>query len=240
MNVSAYQASAALTAQSQWLEVISNNLASASVPGFKKQEVSFESVQDQMGGADSLIPRATVATNFQPGPLRPTGDPHDFAIDGPGFFEVQLPNGTAGFTRDGEFTVNAQGQLVTKAGYPVLDSGAPIQMDPANTRPISVSATGEISQGNQAVGRLGLVEFSNTAQLQPAGAGLFVPSSGAQPTPASRSTIRQGFIEASNVTSASEMVRMISAMRQFEANQRVVQSQDERLGKAIATLGNMS
>lgn len=239
MNVSAYQASAALTAQSQWMEVISQNLASSGMPGFKAQELSFAAVQDERAGVEGLIPQTKLATNFQPGPFRPTGHPTDFAIEGAGFFEVQLPNGTTAFTRNGEFTVNAQGQLTTKAGYPVLDGGTPIQMDPTNPRPITVASTGEISQGTQPVGRLSVVEFADLKQLQPTGWGCFVPAGGAQPMPATNSTVRQGFVEASNVSSTTEMVRLISAMRQFEANQRVVQSQDDRLGKAITTLGNL-
>jgi flagellar hook-basal body protein len=151
MNVSLFQAAAALNANSRWQEVIAENLASSSIPGFKKQDISFSSVQSGLfhpgEGAGVVMPRASVATNFQIGALKFSGGPTDVAIEGPGFFEVQLPNGATGFTRDGEFHINAQGQLVTKQGFAVLGENGPIQFDPGNSSPIVISATGEISQG---------------------------------------------------------------------------------------------
>src|SRR6266536_6031406 len=130
MNVSLYQAAAAMNANSRWQEVIAENLAGSSIPGSRKQDVSFSAVSAGMApglaglhGGGFVMPMSTATVNFQQGTLRPTTLPTDLAIEGPGFFEVQLPNGSHGFTRDGELQLNAQGQLVTKQGYLVLGDG---------------------------------------------------------------------------------------------------------------------
>src|SRR5690242_5055152 len=127
MNVSLYQAAAAMNANSRWQEVLADNLAGSSIPGSRKQDVSFSAVSAGMAqglpglqGANYVMPASNTAVNFQQGTMRPTSLPTDLAIDGPGFFEVQLPNGAHAFTRDGELQLSAQGQLVTKQGYPVL------------------------------------------------------------------------------------------------------------------------
>src|SRR5947208_5193434 len=136
MNVSLFQAAAALKANSQWQEVIAENLSASSIPGFKKKELFTDAIAAGgpavPGSAASsfVMPHTGVTTNFQPGQLKFTGAKTDCAIEGPGFFEVQLPNATRGYTRDGEFQINAQGQLVTKSGYPVLSSTGPVQLDP--------------------------------------------------------------------------------------------------------------
>ena len=121
MNVSLYQAAAAMNANARWQEVISENLASASIPGFKKQDMSFDAVQSGImsqavpdGRVQYSMPRASTATNFSQGQLRETGVQTDVAIDGKGFFEIQMPSGASAYTRYGEFHVNSSGQLVTK------------------------------------------------------------------------------------------------------------------------------
>ncbi len=130
MNVSLYQAASALNAMDRWQETIAENLASSSVPGFKKQDFSFAAVQAGLHGAPAasaagasravLLNAGQASTNFQPGEVRVTNVKTDLAIDGKGFFEVQLPNGATAYTRDGEFHIDAQGELVTKEGHRVL------------------------------------------------------------------------------------------------------------------------
>src|ERR1700712_780934 len=111
MNVSLYQAAAGMNATARWQDMISENLAASSMPGGRSREVYISSAQ---AGSRFSIPAASIGINFEPGELKPTGNPLDFALEGKGFFEVQLPNGEHAFTRDGEFHMNAQGQLVTK------------------------------------------------------------------------------------------------------------------------------
>jgi flagellar basal-body rod protein FlgF len=245
MNVSLYQAAAAMNANSRWQEVIAENLANSSIPGSRKQDVSFSAVSAGMAqglarqnGAGFVVPTSTASVNFQQGLLRPTGLPTDMAIEGPGFFEVQLPNGTHAFTRNGELQVSPQGQLVTKQGYLVLGDGGPLQLDPSNPLPISVSETGELSQGGSLKGRIRLVEFSKPAQLTPIGAGCFLANArGLLPIAAQSSQVRQSSLECANTSPTTEMASLITAMRMFEANQKVMQMQDERMGRVITDLG---
>jgi flagellar basal-body rod protein FlgG len=150
---------------------------------------------------------------------------------------VQLATGTTGYTRDGEFHVDAQGQLVTKAGLPILSGGGTIQLDPKDPNPISIAPNGDISQGAARKGRLTVVEANQPQLLTPLGGGLYgALDPKLQVTAATRATLRQGFLEAANTSSVTEMANMITAMRHFEANHKLVQLQDERMGKAISEL----
>jgi flagellar basal body rod protein FlgG len=249
VNVSLYQAASALNANSRWQEMISENLASSSIPGFKKQDLSFSAVQSGlMPTATTGFPqhftlsRADVATNFRPGEIQSTGSKTDVALEGPGFFAVQMPNGTTGYTRDGEFQINALGELVTKQGYTVLGDAGPIRLNLSDTSsPLSISPTGEVSQGSELRGKLRVVDFQQPQLLTPAGGGFFIAQNqNLVPTAISQPSIRQGYLEAANASSVSEMANLISAMRGFEANQRVIQLHDDRMGRAISDLGNPS
>ena len=246
MNVSLYQAAAAMTADARWQEAISGNLASASIPGFKKQDLSFDAVQAGMMSQATIdprmhyiLPRATSVTSFAQGELRATGVNTDVAIEGKGFFEVQLPNGATAYTRDGEFQMNSLGQLITKQGSLVLGESGPIQLDHNNPSPLSISATGEVSQGADVKGKLKVVDFTQPNLLTQISGGNFLANHpNLQPVEVSQPSLRQGFLEAANTSPVTEMASLISVMRAFEANQRIVQLQDERMGRAISELGN--
>lgn len=248
MNVSLYQAAAAMNANARWQEAIAENLAGSSIPGARKLDISFSGVPTAMApgvpginGSTYVMPSSSTSINFQQGMLRPTGLPTDLAIEGPGFFEVQLPNGAHAFSRDGELQLNAQGQLVTKQGYLVLGDAGPVQLDPTNSTPISVSSSGEVSQGGGLKGRIRLVEFAQPGQLKPIGGGCFLPTNAqVPPTAAQSSQLRQGFLESANSSPTTEMASLITAMRMFEANQKVMQMQDDRMGRVITDLGSPS
>jgi len=250
MNVSLYQAAAALNANARWQEVISENLSASSIPGFKKQDLSFSTIQsglmdagnaaDEVNAQKLQLPTATALTNFTPGQLAPTGNPTDLGIEGRGFFEVQLPNGGTAYTRDGEFQLSAQGQLVNKQGYPVLGESGPIQFDPSSSAPITVAASGEVSQGTDERGKLKLVDFQDPQLLTSIGGGCFLAQNANLTPSTATGTVRQACLEGGNTTSSGEMVNLINSMRMFEANQRVIQTQDERMGKVISELGNPS
>lgn len=245
MNVSLYQAAAGMNANARWQEVISENLAGSAIPGSRKQDISFSAVSAGMapgiaglGGSGFVIPSSTATVNFQQGTLRPTGLSTDLAIEGPGFFEVQLPNGTHGFSRDGELHFNAQGQLITKQGYLVLGDGGPLQLDATNSTPITIAPTGEISQGGVLKGRIRLVEFSQPNLLKQIGHGCFVATNPRSLALAAQgSQLRQGFLESANTSPTTEMASLITSMRMFEANQKVMQMQDDRMGRVITDLG---
>jgi flagellar basal body rod protein FlgG len=238
MNVSLCQAAAAMNANARLQEIIAQNLAAGSVPGFKKQDVSFAAVEAAQA-QNTLMPEARVATNFQQGLLRPTGVPTDVAIEGDGFFEVQLPSGQTSYTRDGEFQFDAQGQLVTKQGYPVLSDSGPIQIDRNNPAQFSIAPDGTLSQGADTKGKLKITTFSDPHLLTYVGNGNYIATDpNLQPSTATDVTMRQGYLEASNASAVVEMAHLVTAMRQYEASQRVVQTQDDRMGRAISELGN--
>ena len=246
MNVSLYQAASALNANARWQEVISENMASASIPGFKKQELTFEAVRAGMlspnkaGGASSPVslPATRTHLNFSPGDVRRTDGNTDFAIEGKGFFEVQLPSGNSAYTRDGEFKLNAQGQLVTKQGYLVMGEGGAIQLDRSLSTGMTVAPDGTISQGAEIRGKLSVVAFNDPNLLTPTGGGFFLAKDPSVQTTESNSILRQGYLEGSNTSAVGEMANLITVMRAYEANQKVVQMEDERMGRAISELGN--
>lgn len=246
MNVSLYEAAAAMNASSRWQETIADNLSSASVPGFRKQDITFSAVEAGLDPSAAsinapryVIPSAQVSTNFKEGELNPTGNKMDFAIQGPAMFEVKLRNDTKAYTRDGQFKLNAQGQLVTKQGYVVMGDSGPLQLDAGNSEPISVSPGGDVSQGGAVIGRMRIAEFSDPQSLTSIGQGFFVSGSNIPlPNNVMASSIRQGFVEASNSSSMVEMSDLITAMRMFESNQKVLQMHDDRMGQVISQLGN--
>jgi flagellar basal-body rod protein FlgF len=245
MDVSLYQAAAAMNATARWQDLIAENLTAASIPGARKQEMSFSDVAAGMASGISgpfksnyYIPTANRVINFAPGELNRTGDSMDFALEGRGFFAIQLPNGQHVYTRNGQFQFNAKGQLVTSQGYLVLGQGGPIQTNPNSSGPLTVSASGDVSQGDQPLGKLQLVEFKNPQALTMVGAGCFEDNNGtAQMSPATSTQVRQGFIEAANSSPTTEMASLITAMRMFESNQKVLQMQGDRMSQVITDLG---
>lgn len=248
MDVSLYQAAAAMNATAQWQELIAENLTAAPIPGGRKREVVFSDVQAGMdsgatsgAGANNFIPIATTVTNFQPGELHVSSNPMDFALEGPGFFTVQLPNGQLAYTRGGEFQLNAKDQLVTDQGYPVLTDSGPVQFNPSSSQPITVSTSGEVSQGQERKGKLKIVEFDNPGLLTMIGAKDFESNNAeAQPVPATSTKVRQGFLEAANASPTTEMAGLVTAMRMFEANQKVMQMESDRMTRTINELGGTS
>jgi len=247
MDVSLYQAAAAMNATAKWQDLIAENLAAASIPGARKQEISFSNVEaglasNMTGSAVSSysIPSAGVAINFQQGELRSTGNPMDFAIEGPGFFTVQTPEGKKLYTRNGEFELSGKGQLVTKQGYAVLGTGGPMQFNPNSSGPITISASGDVSQGDQVKGKLDLEEFKDPQKLTPISTSTFEADPATPPTAATKTNVRQGFVEGANTSPTTEMSSMITAMRMFESNQKVLQMQSDRMSKAISELGGTS
>lgn len=246
MDVSLYQAAAAMNASTRWQEVISDNLAAGQIPGFKKQDLSFDAVAAgymprNAGTQRFAMPLAKATTNFQAGELETTGVPTDLAVDGAGFFQAQMPDGTLGYTRDGQFRISTTGQLITQQGLPVMGDSGPIQLDVNNPAPMKIANSGEVSQGNAVKGRLQVWEFDNPNALTVTGAGLFVNNDpSVQPAASTASKIRQGLLEGSNTSTMAEMGNLITAMRFFESNQKVVQMEDDRVGHLITEVGNPS
>jgi flagellar basal-body rod protein FlgG len=249
MDISVYQAAAGMNASSRWQDTIADNLAASQIPGFKKQDLSFSAVQSgyALRSANApagqtqrfQMPSAGASINFEQGELRGTQVSTDFAIQGSGFFQVQLANGSTGYTRDGEFHVDNKGQLITKQGLPVQGVAGPIKLDPHNTAQLTMGTGGELSQGAAPGGTLKLVEFNDPSVLTPTGGGVFILTNPTvQPKATSTSTLSQGFLENGNTSSIREMGNLITAMRFFEANQKVAQTEDQRVGNLITQVAN--
>ena len=183
----------------------------------------------------------TVATsrNFTQGSLQETKNSLDVAINGNGFFEVTMPDGTIGYTRDGSFQVDAQGRVVTSSGLPVAN-GITV---PQGATSISISADGVVSAieaGNtqpQQLGSLAMSSFINPAGLEPVGQNLFKESAASgqpqQGTPGTNGLgfIKQGFLESSNINVVEELVNMIQTQRAYEMNSKAIQTSDQMLAK---------
>ena len=248
MNISLFQAASALNANSRWQEVIAENMAASSVPGYKRQDVSFQAFEAGMVPPSSetasqrnvwTMPQGVTHTSFAPGEMRFTGVDTDIGISGSGFFEIQRPDGSLAYTRDGEFQMNGNGQLITKQGLIVMGEGGPIQLDRASVDPVTISAEGAVSQGNVVRGNLKVVEFNNPNLLTPVSGGMFIArDQNLQINTKSSSNFRQFYLEQANTSAVSEMANMITVMRASEANQRIIQMEDERMGRAISELGS--
>ena len=243
-----------MEAQQMKLDAISNNLANVSTNGYKRAGVVFEDLIYQnlrQAGANSseqttlptglqvglgVQPVATTRS-FTQGNLQQSSNPLDLAIRGNGFFQIQLPDGTSGYTRDGSFQVDAQGQLVTNAGYAV-QPGITI---PANAQSVTIAADGTVSvtlpgqAQAQQVGQLQLASFVNPAGLEPKGMNLFAetaasgtPNAGA-PGANGLGSLQQGYVETSNVNVVEELVSMIQTQRAYELNSKAIQTSDQML-----------
>ena len=244
-----------LDAQQTNISVASNNLANASTVGFKKGRAIFEDLLyqnvHQPGGrssADTTLPSGlmlgagtkVVATqkSFTQGDVQTTDNALDVMINGRGFFEVQMPDGTTSYTRNGQFALNSEGTIVTSgAGYPILPE---IQV-PEGAKSITVSGDGQVSvtlTGDaepQVVGQLTVTDFVNPSGLQPVGENLYLETaaSGAPMQGVAGSdgqgTIKQGVLETTNVNVTEELVNLIQAQRVYEMNSKVLSTVDEMM-----------
>ena len=251
MNVSLYQAAAAMEGSLQRQDVIAENLASSSNSGFKRNRVGFHSVNaemfnDALKQADKtelrfMFPRVTGYIDFQQGTLMPTGDNTNVSLDGPGFFAVNGPHGTV-YTRDGSFHITSEGKLVTSEGYPLRNAGGDdIRVDPDNTTPISIDSEGNISQGGAPLGKLEIMTFNeeDLQNLKRLNTVYYDANSGTPvPTNSKDTRVLQGFLEGSNTTPTHEMGELMTTLRHFEANQKIMKIHDENMGKMIQQLGN--
>jgi flagellar basal-body rod protein FlgG len=241
MNSGLYAALSGNIAAMRRLDVITNNLANANTAGFKKDRIAFESLLALRAGEApekaGLVQAGNIYfTDYSAGPVKQTGNTLDLAIEGDGFFTVNTPEGRA-YTRQGNFQRNAAGRLVTNEGNEVIGNGGPVTI---NGSRVEIGAKGEVMVDGVQVAMLEVVDFPKPYALQKAGSALFVPSDPqAAPQPVRMVTVKQGFLEESNVSVAQEMVQMIEANRYFEACQRVVKSYDDVAGRAANDIGRV-
>lgn|SRR5579884_2395233 len=230
MDSGYYAACTALKTQSNALELIANNVANVNTSGYRGEIPSFESVlvetqhSPATNGWSQLLNHFSILdgahVDLREGNLERTGNPLDFALEGPGFFAVQTKAGVM-YTRNGSFHVSAKGQLVTAEGDALLGAGGPITL-PQNGEP-SISTDGTISVSGAVAGKLKLVEFASGAELRAAGAGYYsAPASSA--AAALHTQVRQGMLESSNVSAVGAMVQLITAEREAEMAGRAMNS----------------
>ena len=245
-------AASGMMAQQRRTEIIANNLANVNTPGFKRSRAHFEdllyqTVQGQQVQGDPdmqtapaiQVGRGTrlagVQRLHQQGPLEDTGRNMDVAIEGEGFYQIQLPDGSTAYTRDGSFQISDQGVLVTNSGYAVQP---PVRIPPGSSE-LVISSTGIVSvrRGQDMVpteiGRLELARFANPSGLFSMGQNLLAPTAASGqpvvgfPNDDGMGRLQQGSLEGSNVEIVQEMVEMITSMRAYEINSKAIKQSDE-------------
>lgn len=243
-----------MDAQQLQLDVISNNLANVSTNGFKASRAVFADLlyqtQNQPGGQTTQQTQypsgLQVGTGVQPvatehmltqGSLQQTSNPTDMAIQGSGYFQISMPDGTVGYTRDGSFQVNYQGQLVNALGYPLLP---PVTI-PANALSVTVGLDGTVSitqpgsSNSVQIGTIQLATFIDPGGLQSNGGNLYTETSSSGPastnTPGlnGAGTLNQGYVETSNVNVAEELVNMIETQRAYEMDSKAITASDQMM-----------
>ncbi len=245
-----------MEAQQTQLDIISNNLANVSTNGFKRSHAVFEDLMYQNlrqvgsnASEQATLPTGlqiglgvrTVASarNFSQGNMQQTGNPADISIQGKGFFQVTMPDGTIGYTRDGSFQIDSQGRIVNASGLPIVGGGTV----PANASGLSVASNGTItavvpgSTTPTTVGALTIANFINPAGLEPKGQNVYAESAASgQPTVGTPGAdglgpLMQGYVETSNVNVVQELVTMIQTQRAYEMNSKAIQTSDQMLQK---------
>ena len=229
------------------MDVIANNLANVSTPGFKRESAKFEEYVTKVAPSEgqtgqqalSFVKDAGVARDISQGAIENTGAPLDLAINGKGYFTVQTPNGMR-YTRDGHFSLDANGQVVTSEGYALQGDSGAITITPDDQN-IHIGQDGTISSivngiGNQ-IGKLQVSDFADDSALVKQGDNLYSTSQTASVT--TDSTLKQGALESSNVQPVLEISHMIEVMRAYQATASLNQSQEDLTRQAIDKLGAM-
>lgn len=219
------------------LQAVANNIANISTTGFRREGIVFaESVQalEVEGGSVSMATARVRFTDGISGNMTQTRGALDMAIDGPGFFMVETPQGER-LTRAGSFSSNAEGDLVTMNGYRVLDSGGAPIFIPPDAGEIGIAEDGTISANGNLISQIGVFEVAD-AQTLVREDGVMFRNDG-ESLVAENSRVKQGFLEGSNVEAVSEMARLIEVQRAYEMGQKLLDKEDERIRASIRTLG---
>jgi flagellar basal-body rod protein FlgF len=239
-----YTASMGMTPLMDKQDQIANNLANINTTGFKQSGLFLKSYQKYLENdahepnVNSEIKPDEVYIDYSEGPMRQTNSPLDLCIKGSGFFSVMTSDGVQ-YTRNGNFSLDSEGLLVTSDGSKVLGKDGYIRVE--KEYPVSVNEKGEVVQNGQVRGTLKIVDFNKPYKLLRCGESRFKPE---QTTNAERVSdgfvVKEGYLEASNVNIIRSMVDMISTYRNYEADQRALLAQDETLNSAVNTVGKLS
>lgn len=243
-----YLAAAGALVQQMRLEMLANNVANINTVGYKGEKSVFRVPEEtplaeelpSEEGSQPLSPYAppfSTMVDFSQGAIRQTGNPLDMALEGEGFFTVQTPDGIQ-YSRQGSFTLNADGMLVTQDGYPVLGEGGEITIEGGN---VEIDAAGVVYADGDEVDRLQVTAFADDDSLVKTGNGRFASTDPAMVGNRPENTsVRQGHLESANVNPVQAMTEMIETSRAFEAYQKVIQSADEATEKSINHVGKVA
>ena len=224
-------------------EVISNNLANVNTTGFKKSELFARTYLSQVRNDQQQLfvndehTIDEVVTDYTPGPMVATGNSLDVAIQGKSFFTVIQPDNTVRYTRSGSFTIDSNGQLATLHGEKIMgETGKPIDV---GGKSVTISENGEVLVDGRMVDKVKLTQFSEPSFLVKQGYNLYDKSDKTEEVKPDGFKLYQGHLEGSNVNPIEMMVKMISGMRNYEADSRSMQSEDETLNKAVNEVGRL-
>ena len=219
------------------IQVLAHNIANLSTTGFRREGLLFSEYMRNLDGEEEPLSMAAAnahQTYLTQGAVTMTGGTLDLAIEGDGFFLIETPQGER-LTRAGHFSTDARGELVTPDGYRLLDLGGAPVFIPADAGPISIARDGTVSAGGQPLAQIGLVQPEDPATLTRASGTLHAASGPVLPVEGG--VVLQGFLEESNVNPISEMARMIEVQRAYEAGQKFLDREDERIRSVVQTLG---
>ncbi len=249
MNVGIYQNAASLSSLERWQQVVAQNITSGEQPAYKRRVASFSGEDrgefladpkariDRGEGEPAVFPVAHASISFRPGEIQTTRRNLDVAIQGAGFFELKMPDGSKAYTRDGSFHLRADRTLATAQGGTVLNAtGMPIQLLPGRGD-LSINQDGTLSQGDTTLGRIAIQNFDDPAKLTALADGLFAAPPDVTPSPMAKPVVLQGNLEASNAPSLYEMVDLVTISRAYEANQKVITSRDDLMDKTLQAFG---
>ncbi|MXN76555.1 flagellar hook-basal body complex protein [Burkholderia sp. 4701] len=227
-----------ISSETRQIETAAQNVANLATPGYKRLITFADTFSQAESSARMAAPPTPVrgaATDFAPGRMMHTGNPLDLALSSGGFFAVSTPDGTA-YLRGGAFRLDADGRLVTQQGWALQSSGGgDVVVRSQNWR---VLADGTVLDDGQPVAVIGTASFANPNQLARTNDGLYRANS-ARPIELTDPRVMQGYLEASNVSNADEMIRMMAAMRRVESGQKLVHAYDDMMGTVLQRLGDM-
>jgi flagellar basal body rod protein FlgG len=224
MDTGLYQGVAAMRTTEKRLETITSNIANIRATGFKRQTSVTRTFWVGEGKSKRIELGTHRVTDFKQGQISHTGNKLDLALEGPGFFGIDTPDGRS-YTRDGEFHLDNSGTLLSVNGFPVAWKGQRGKLDPTGEA-ITIDGSGVVLQGDRNVGKLQISDFPDSARLEDDALGHYRPSGDMKPI-ASTAVIHQGSIEQSNVEIMDELVEMVFAQRRFENSSTVMRSIDQ-------------
>lgn len=220
------------------MDQISNNLANVDTAGYKKEDITFWEMMFKTADHRPRVGKGLkILTNQEQGSAKQTDNALDFAINGDGFFKIQTPNGVR-YTRNGNFTLNNEGQLSTFDGNLVLGEGGAITLPDQN---IQVGRDGQITANGEPINRLSLASFSDLQGLEKEGNNLFrIKDGGSQEQPVERPNIQQGYLEGANVNVVAEMTEMIDLQRAYQSQQKAIQTTDDIDQQSTSRVGKLT